>query len=372
MSQYYNFLNKLKNPTITFYLYAFFSETAMVLISIYLPYYSYQLGAREIEVGLVGAAPGIPYIFIPFIAGNLSDRIGRKKGLMIGTSTVSFCYIFFFLISNPILFIPIRIVEGVGWSFVWPSMEAILGGDRGKLQIYNIMWGFGATIAPYLGGTLYTFFGAKNILLLTIGFMISSILLSKLGKDSSQNGNIKRNKLETTNNFKINNILFFPFIYGIVSFTMLTFFPIYAEKTALSLNISGLVLSLMNLGRLIAFVISNNKIFDKEILQFIFTILLGFTPLGLTLSQNELILLSLSFLLGFSLGITYAQALSKILSISEIKRGYYAGAFESLLGLGAFLGPLVGGIIANISISYTFILPTIITISFIILKKYKN
>ncbi|MEM2742361.1 MAG: MFS transporter, partial [Nitrososphaeria archaeon] len=213
---------------------------------------------------------------------------------------------------------------------------------------------------------------AKNILLLTIGFMISSILLSKLGKDSSQNGNIKRNKLETTNNFKINNILFFPFIYGIVSFTMLTFFPIYAEKTALSLNISGLVLSLMNLGRLIAFVISNNKIFDKEILQFIFTILLGFTPLGLTLSQNELILLSLSFLLGFSLGITYAQALSKILSISEIKRGYYAGAFESLLGLGAFLGPLVGGIIANISISYTFILPTIITISFIILKKYKN
>ncbi|MEM4523263.1 MAG: MFS transporter, partial [Nitrososphaeria archaeon] len=205
MSQYYNFLNKLENPTITFYLYAFFSETAMVLISIYLPYYSYQLGAREIEVGLVGAAPGIPYIFIPFIAGNLSDRIGRKKGLMIGTSTVSFCYIFFFLISNPILFIPIRIVEGVGWSFVWPSMEAILGGDRGKLQIYNIMWGFGATIAPYLGGTLYTFFGAKNILLLTIGFMISSIFLSKLGKDSSQNGNIKRNKLETTNNFKINN-----------------------------------------------------------------------------------------------------------------------------------------------------------------------
>ncbi|MEM4523062.1 MAG: hypothetical protein QW738_07635, partial [Nitrososphaeria archaeon] len=64
--------------------------------------------------------------------------------------------------------------------------------------------------------------------------------------------------------------------------------------------------------------------------------------------------------------------LSKILSISEIKRGYYAGAFESLLGLGAFLGPFVGGIIANISISYTFILPTIITISFIILKKYKN
>lgn len=80
------------------------------------------------------------------------------------------------------MFIPVRVIEGVDWSFVWPSMEAILGGDKRKLQVYNIMWGFGATVAPYLGGALYQIFGAKNILLLTIGLMLLSILLSGLGE----------------------------------------------------------------------------------------------------------------------------------------------------------------------------------------------
>ncbi|MCX8189451.1 MAG: MFS transporter [Nitrososphaeria archaeon] len=368
MSNGYDFFKKLEKTFIVFYLFAFCSETAMVLISIYLPYYSYQLGATEIEVGLVGAASGIPYIFIPFIAGNLSDRIGRKKGLMIGTLTVSLCYIIFLLVSNPVLFILIRIIEGVGWSFVWPSMEAILGEDKKKLQIYNIMWGFGATIAPYLGSTIYQIFGAKNILLTSIGLMLPSVLLSKVGKDSLVIDDIKINKL---NDFKINSILFFPFIYGIISFTTLTFFPIYAEKTSLSLNISGLALSFMNSGRLIAFIISNNKIFDKKTMQSTFTILLGFLPLGLVFSTNDILFPPLFFSLGFALGITYASALSKILSISESKRGHYAGLFESILGLGAFLGPFIGGIVANASISYTFIIPTIITTSFMILRKIK-
>lgn len=107
-------------------------------------------------------------------------------------------------------------------------------------------------------------------------------------------------------------------------------------------------------------------------MQSIFTIFLGLLPLGLVFYANELFLLPLFFSIGFFLGVTYAQALSKILSISEIKKGYYAGLFESFLGLGAFLGPFIGGIIANISISRIFIIPTIIIIPFIILSKIKN
>lgn len=75
-----NFFNKLGNSIIPFYLFSFCSETAMVLISIYLPYYSYQLKATEIEVGLIGAASGIPYIFIPFIAGNFLIRLEEERG----------------------------------------------------------------------------------------------------------------------------------------------------------------------------------------------------------------------------------------------------------------------------------------------------
>ena len=343
MLDQYNFTKKLSEVSIIFQLTAFSAETAMVLTSIYIPYYAYQLGATEIEVGLIGASAGIPYAFIPFLAGRLSDKIGRRKGLLSGIIVVSLCYIMYLLIYYPSLFILIRVVEGIGWSFVWPSMEAMIGDSKRRLQVYNIMWGLGATIAPYLGGSLYQFYGAKNVLLLSIFLMMASFIFSITGKEGMASKN--RANEGYKGNFRFNPIFFTPFIYGVLSYTLLTFFPIYAEKRTLSLNVSGLVLSVMNFGRLSAFALSNKTVFGKERIQGYFTILLGLVPLSLIFFANETILISLFFLLGFSLGVTYAYALAKILSISEANRGYYAGIFESLLGLGAFSGPLIGGLL---------------------------
>jgi DHA1 family multidrug resistance protein-like MFS transporter len=363
----YNFAKKLLEVSIIFQLIAFSAETAMVLTSIYIPYYAYQLGATEIEVGLIGASAGIPYIFIPFLAGRLSDRVGRKKGLLTGVTVVTLSYIMYLLIYYPSIFILVRIVEGVGWSFVWPSMEAIIGDSKRKLQVYNIMWGFGSTIAPYMGSSIYQFYGAKNVLLLSIGLMVASFIFAITGKEEIVLKNSSDERYR--GDFRFKPIFFIPFIYGVLGYTLLTFFPIYAEKRALSLNVSGLVLSVMNFGRLSAFVLSNKTIFGKERVQEYFTILLGLVPIGLIFFANEIFLISLFFLLGFSLGVTYAYALGKILSISEANRGYYAGVFESLLGLGAFSGPLIGGMLANLSFNYIFVIPGILILLFIFLKK---
>lgn len=369
MYSYHTFSKKLEYLSVPLQMFAFCAEIAMVLASIYIPYYSYQLGATEIEVGFIGAAAGIPYVFIPFLAGRLSDKIGRKRGLATGTTIVLLCYILYLLTYNPKLFIPIRIIEGIGWSFVWPSMEALIGDNKRKLQIYNIMWGLGATVAPYLGSLFYQIFGAKNILLMSIGFMIASLIFFKLGKESQITKNIPRYRY--VENFKFTQILFFPFIYGVVGYTLLTFFPIHAEKRMFPLYVSGLLLSVMNFGRLSAFILSNKMILGKEKVQKYFTIFLGLIPIGFVFFANELILIALFYLLGFSLGITYAYALTKILSISEMRRGYYAGIFESFLGLGAFAGPLIGGIVSNMSFNYIFVIPAILILLFTIIKKIK-
>src|SRR5512139_3019703 len=87
---------------------ALLCEIALVITSIYLPLYVYNLGASEIIVGLVGGAQSITYIFMPFLAGKLSDRIGQGKLLFSGSAIVLFAYYCYFFISEPILFIPAR------------------------------------------------------------------------------------------------------------------------------------------------------------------------------------------------------------------------------------------------------------------------
>jgi hypothetical protein len=44
------------------------------------------------------------------------------------------------------------------------------------------------------------------------------------------------------------------------------------------------------------------------------------------------------------------------------RKGYYAGIFESILGTGFFLGPMLGGATAAITIEYVFFLPPILAL----------
>jgi MFS family permease len=74
------------------------------------------------------------------------------------------------------------------------------------------------------------------------------------------------------------------------------------------------------------------------------------------------------FFLGLLLGLVYSIALTNTMKMAGKKRGYYAGIFESTCGIGYFVGPGIGGIIANIWINYVFVLPSIVTASYIIVK----
>ena len=91
MTEYTNSRSKFTILSIP-QLLALLCEIALVITSIYLPLYVYRLGAGEIIVGLVGGAQSITYIFMPFLAGKLSDRIGQAKLLFFGSATVLFTY----------------------------------------------------------------------------------------------------------------------------------------------------------------------------------------------------------------------------------------------------------------------------------------
>ena len=365
MTEYTNSTSKFTILSIP-QLLALLCEIALVITSIYLPLYVYRLGAGEIIVGLVGGAQSITYIFMPFLAGKLSDRIGQAKLLFFGSATVLFTYSCYFFIFDPILFIPFRAIEGLGWSFIWPSLEAILGADTSKLRIFNFMWGVGATLAPYAGGLIFQLTNVRNIFLTTSSLMFvslaSSLCLFRRINKADQESDVRLDSVEIGEKKYL--FLYLPFLYGFVHMLMVTFFPIYSNSRNLSVIEVGYMLTVMNFGRLIAFAFPNsikNVFGEKKTLAT--SALLGCTLPTIVVFYNHAIVLYFELLfLGFFLGITYAIALNKIMQMAGKRKGYYAGIFESILGTGFFLGPMLGGATAAITIEYVFFLPPILAL----------
>jgi len=128
----------------------------------------------------------------------------------------------------------------------------------------------------------------------------------------------------------------------------------------------GSVLTLMNLGRLVAFSLPNGL---RERLKgglsvLALTLLIGIFP-ALTLLDLPTYLIYLeTFSFGSCLGIMYSIALNEIMGMAVNNRGYYAGLFESILGAGFFLGPMLGGALASLSLQYVFLMPLAFTLPF--------
>jgi MFS family permease len=94
----------------------------------------------------------------------------------------------------------------------------------------------------------------------------------------------------------------------------------------------------------------------------------------LTIFSSNAGLFTVSFLLfGFGSGISYAAAISTIFERWKTTRGYAAGLFESLMGIGSFIGPIIGGAISEFMLNapYYFSLVASIFVCFaqIVLSK---
>jgi MFS family permease len=246
---------------------------------VYLPLYGYDLGANEVIVGLIASSQSLTYIFASIFIGRFSDSIGTKKALLFGTGILAVLYALYFVVSNPYLFIPLKAIEGVGFAFIWPSLQAYFGESRKELRVYNIMWCSGVTFSPFIGGFIVQLFGLKYVfippmLLLALSFAFGLALSS----DNKKEHKSPSRKALNENGRKEIRIFLFPFIYGFILLTISTFFPIYAGSNGIAAIQTGYLLALWNFGRILSFILPDrvHRIFGRSVELLILTIASGF------------------------------------------------------------------------------------------------
>ncbi|MEM0075416.1 MAG: MFS transporter [Nitrososphaerota archaeon] len=347
------------------------SEITIVMLSIYLPLRAYQLGANSFVVGLIGGSASLVYMFAPFFMGRLSDRIGPKKLVSIATIAISILCFVYAMIGSPLLFIPLRIVEGVAWAMIWAPLEALYsltGKDTfSSLKVFNMAWGIGAMAAPILGvligHVIDIIFASSVAMLLSFFFSLSmkNITVHQMQEVSKDN---------TSNNFRnVIMLLAFAVAYGATTTTITTFYPKYASVSRLNSVEWGIIISSLLGGRLAAFITSSSirKRIGIRQIQIIFSVAACSFPLASIIAPSASYLLgAVSLITGLSLGFVYSVTLYAMLTGSVRNRGMSAGLFESSLGLGSFIGPALAGVVAVGGLWLTMTIPILFLLAGIV------
>ncbi|MHC1567345.1 MAG: MFS transporter [Candidatus Syntropharchaeia archaeon] len=122
--------------------------------------YMEDLGASRSQIGLIFTVSAAAGIFAAPLFGRLSDRIGRKKVMII--SMISFSIIFFLysIARTYIHLFPIQALEGAIWAALGTTIPAFIADivpaeERGEsMGVYNMTWNLGWVIGPVMGGFL--------------------------------------------------------------------------------------------------------------------------------------------------------------------------------------------------------------------------
>lgn len=132
------------------------------------PIYVSRMGGGGLEVGILFASFVLTRALLAAPFGNLSDKIGRKRIILIGSSLYAVLAVLFTVPEDWWGLIFVRGFQGVASAMVWPVSEALVidsspVAKRGfSLSKIVLASNLGMMIGPFVGGAL--FYTAFNIL----------------------------------------------------------------------------------------------------------------------------------------------------------------------------------------------------------------
>ena len=359
------------------FLAAFAYQMIVGVVGIAVPIYANMLGASLFIVGIIGSAGGLVYSFMPLVSGILCDRIGRKLFISVSLFSYGVSCLLYSLVQEPLMFIPIKILEWISVATFWPAVESLIADSATEeledaLKKFNISWGSAMVVGPLMGGILIDELSVMApfffSMLISFFFGMLSIILVReprkpIDAEKDSRGKLKMNG-ERDGSIVVALVTIFLFS-SIVSILM-SLFPSYARDLGISASEIGVIAFTFGATRVVTFYQAPRieARIKKTGMLLIGSLVLGFASLATFYSGNTLSFLMCFLFFGFGTGISYAVSIALVLKWRKSSTGYAAGVFESLIGTGYFLGPLIGGFLSkfasNLPYIYGFFLSLIV------------
>ena len=311
------------------------------------------IGASYSELGLIGLANFIPYMFIPLFVGILLDKFNNGYLLALG-AVINSASIYLLSIAQSVPEIMgFRIMTGVAHAFFWPPCESIISKESSeKDRVRNISWFtmffvLGFMIGPLLGTvfleeldiTYRILFQVTAFILATA--IITALLVSRKNvKDHHEKFSFSSIKEMKKFPEVIILLVFCTSSFGII----LSIYPAFLNDNGMSDTDILLLYFAFGVSRVVSLALAGkfSRHTSKTLIAATIAVSLG---LAISVVSDSIIIYGVALvLMGFGFSIFFPLTLEIILSKTRKGiSGKIIGAYETVFGIGWAIGPTIGG-----------------------------
>lgn len=362
--------------------------TGIGLVIPIMPTYMTELNISGSIVGLMVAAFSLTQLLFSPVAGRLSDKLGRKKIIVVGMLIFALSEWLFGFASSAVLLFAARMLGGIGAALIMPAVMAYTADvtsmeDRATGMGYiNAAITTGFIIGPGIGGYIaefgirVPFYGAAVAGL--VAAIATMIVLpeskstaeratgnsgGKLTAVPEKRENIVQQIMKSVREpYFLSLIIVFVSSFGLANYE--TVFGLFVDHrfgfTAKDIafiitfgSISGAVVQVTIFGWIL-------KTFGEEkVVSFCLIVASLSVVLTLVVHKYWLIVL-VTFIVFLSIDILRPTISTQISRMADNQQGYIAGLNSAFTSLGNIAGPVIAGFLFDINVTYPFLSASIV------------
>ena len=336
------------------------------------PLYSESLGADKMFVGLIVSAYAIAYTVSAPVWGKASDLLGRKLALSLGMLGYSVAVFLFAFARDPGQILVTRLLGGFTDSSFWTVPTALIadmyapqerGVALGKIGTVQLV---GLIVGPLLGGILVSGLNYSSVFYICSALIFSTALLfffvvKEKSKVSSKG---VESSSETWLKFKGTAKKSFGIVYVNMAFSAIAFgvivsqFIVHANELLGKEYLVGLLLTSYYIAEAFIQPLAGklSDIIGRYRATLLAYIMCAFGFFILTFARSLPLLLIAVVMVGLGVGALYVTLTVSLMDMAPSSQRGLASGFQNIAwGVGYFVGPMVGGIVATYSISAPYL-----------------
>jgi len=326
-------------------------------------FYASKLGASPLVIGITASASTLLYVIFSRIFGRLSDRIGRKRVPQIAALCFSILYFSMPHCKNLTQLVILFPFTGLTLSAFWPPFEAWIAELNDgrplekRVRMFNLAWACGVMIGYGTGGYIYELSYMIPFYFAGVGSFIAVTVVTSQPKPLKQIVSVEGQSQSDNTELDAQVHLTKKFLYiswTAIFFTWITLgvlryiFPKLISVLEMKPSVFGLLMLVWAGTQFtLFFILGATKRWHYKFSMLLILQLLGCLGFVIIYLSNSPIFWAFALMLfGLQTGMIYFSSIYYSLH-GHADKGNKSGWHECILSSGGFIGPFIGGALAN-------------------------